>query len=87
MAMTATQSHPWFDSNQYLVGRSCEYCRNNAEHESWCITQNLEVLRVWQAVLDPSKLSLHDELILHALGVAWSDKHQASRRVRAVAFR
>ena len=79
--MTTTQSHPWFDSNRYSTEISCEYCQS-ADHEFWCITQNLEVLRAWQAVLDPAKLSLHDELILHALGVVWVDKNQAARRTR-----
>jgi hypothetical protein len=72
VAMPVTQSHAWFDSNQYSAGLACEYCHGNPGHEQWCITQNLRVLRAWQPVLDPSKLSLHDELILHALGVAWS---------------
>jgi hypothetical protein len=70
-AMAVTQSHTWFDSNQYSAGLGCEYCHATAAHERWCITQNLEVLRAWQPVLDPSRLSFHDELILHALGVAW----------------
>lgn len=80
--MTTTQSHPWFDSNRYTADLSCEYCRSAEHHEFWCITQNLEVLRAWQAVLDPAKLSLHDELILHALGVAWVDKNHAIRRAK-----
>jgi len=80
--MTTAQSHPWFDSNRYPTQISCEYCQRDDHHEFWCITQNLEVLRAWQAVLDPAKLSLHDELILHALSVAWFDKNQAARRSR-----
>ena len=78
--MTATQSHSWFDSNQYTADLACEYCQGSARHEFWCITQNLEVLSAWQAVLNPANLSLHDELILHALGVAWIDRHRATRR-------
>jgi hypothetical protein len=80
--MTTTQSHPWFDSKHYLADLTCEYCQNTGHHEFWCITQNLEVLRAWQAVLDPAKLSLHDELILHALGVAWVDRSQSLRWIR-----
>jgi hypothetical protein len=82
MAMTTTQSHPWADSNAHRAEFSCEYCQCVEHHEFWCITQNLEVLRAWQAVLDPAQLGLHDELILHALGVAWADKKQAMRRNR-----
>ena len=77
--MTTTQSHPWADSRNDTADFSCEYCQCVEHHEFWCITQNLEVLRAWQAVLDPAKLSLHDELILHALGVAWADKKHATR--------
>ncbi len=75
--MTTTQSFPGFDSHR-TTETCCEYCQSAELHEFWCITQNLEVLRAWQAVLDPAKLTLHDELILHALGVAWVDKKQAT---------
>ena len=70
--MPVTQSHAWFDSNQYSSAVACEYCHGNPSHEPWCVTQNLRVLQAWQPVLDPSKLSFQDQLILHALGVAWS---------------
>ena len=69
--MPVAQSHAWFDSNQYLAAVACEYCQAGPGHEPWCITQNLRVLEAWQPVLDPSKLSFQDQLILHALGVAW----------------
>jgi hypothetical protein len=72
--MTVTQSLPWYQASQQTSGFSCDYCQSAACHEPWCITQNLEVLKAWQAVLDPSKLSLHDELVLHALGVMWVDQ-------------
>jgi len=80
--MTTAQSHPWSDNNNFASEIACEYCQSAELHEFWCITQNLEVLRAWQAVLDPAKLSLHDQLILHALGVAWFDKNQAAQRSR-----
>ena len=70
--MPVAQSHAWFDSNQYSAAVACEYCQASPAHEPWCITQNIRVLEAWQPVLDPSKLSLQDVLILHALGVVWS---------------
>jgi hypothetical protein len=70
--MPVTQSHAWFDSNQYSASAlACEYCQASPGHERWCITQNLRVQEAWQPVLDPAKLSFQDRLILHALGVAW----------------
>ena len=80
--MTTTQSHPWFEVNQSIGTHACEYCQATVCHEFWCITQNFEVLKAWQAVLDPSKLGLHDQLILHALGVAWTDTRQAPRKTK-----
>jgi hypothetical protein len=71
MAMSATHSYPWFHSNQYTADAACEHCDGIVRHEPWCITQNLNVMNAWEPVLDPAKLSLHDQLILHALGVAW----------------
>ena len=76
--MTTTQSHPWFEANPSTANLACEYCQASTCHEFWCITQNLEVLKAWQAVLDPAKLSVHDQLILHALGVAWTDTRLGS---------
>ncbi len=69
--MTTTHSLPWYQTSQHTADLTCEYCQSAARHEFWCITQNIEVLKAWQAVFDPLKLSLHDELILHALGVTW----------------
>jgi hypothetical protein len=71
MAMSATQSYPWFHSNRYTADAVCEHCEGVVRHEPWCITRNPNVMNAWEAVLDPAKLGLHDQLILHALGVAW----------------
>ncbi len=75
--MPATQSHAWFP-NQYVVELACEHCKGVVRHEPWCITQNPNVMGAWEIVLDPTKITLHDKLILHALGVCWnaSAKHQ-----------
>lgn len=71
MAMSTTQSNPMFHSNRYTADASCEHCEGVLRHEAWCITRNSNVMNAWDSVLDPAKLSLHDQLILHALGVAW----------------
>ena len=70
--MPVAPSQAWFDSNHYSAGVACEYCQASPGHEPWCITQNVRVLEAWQPVLDPSRLSFQDHLILHALGVAWT---------------
>ena len=50
-------------------------------HESWCTTQSASVHYAYQAVLDPNQLSLGDELVLHALEVAWTaERSQAKLR-------
>ncbi|HVP41966.1 MAG TPA: hypothetical protein VMS96_00960 [Terriglobales bacterium] len=41
-------------------------------HERWCPTRNLQVAYAYQVLADPSRLSLRDQLILHALGVTWN---------------
>ena len=72
MAMSATQSYPWFHSNRFTAEAACEHCEGIVRHEPWCITRNPQVMNAWESVLDPAKLSVHDHLILHALGVAWN---------------
>ena len=72
MAMSATQSYPWFHSNRYTAEAACEHCAGTVHHEPWCITRNPHVMNAWEAVQDPVKLSVHDQLILHALGAAWT---------------
>ncbi len=82
--MTTARPQTYFDSNQYAADSACEYCQANSQHEFWCITQNIEVLKAWQAVLNPARLSLHDQLILHALGVAWGNVRQETQCTRLV---
>ena len=71
--MPTTQSQPWFHSNRYTADATCEYCGGLIRHEAWCITRNPNVTYAWEAVLDTARLDLHDQLILHALGVSWSE--------------
>lgn len=83
--MTVAQSMPWFRSNQQSTDLACDYCQENGRHEPWCITQNLQVLGAWQAVLNSARLSLHDELILHALGCSWTDMKRHAHHERKLA--
>lgn len=69
--MSAAQSSPWFHSNRCAEEATCEFCGGLIRHEAWCIIRNPQVMAAWEAVADPSKLDLHDHLILHALGVSW----------------
>ena len=60
-----------YHSNQYNAQSACEHCGGIVRHERWCITCDAVVQYAYGAVLDPEKLSLCDQLILHALGVSW----------------
>ncbi len=75
--MTATQSDFWLRDNASLEVFACEHCDGVHHHQSWCLLRNPNVVSAWEAVLDPAKLSLHDVLILHALGVAWVKRMEA----------
>jgi 3-oxoacyl-[acyl-carrier-protein] synthase III len=69
------QSHlPLSHSNQYTADSACGHCEGVIRHEAWCITQNASIQYAYQALLDPGHLSPGDQLILHALGAAWTPK-------------
>jgi len=61
-------------SNLYSPQTACEHCGNLLAHEGWCFTRNTAVQYAYQIVMDPSKLTLADHLILHSLGVTWEMK-------------
>jgi len=63
-----------FYSNQYCAASACEHCDGVIRHEPWCITRNSLVLYAYEVLLHAEKLSLQDQLILHALGAAWNSK-------------
>jgi hypothetical protein len=74
--MSKASSTTWFHSNRYTAESSCEHCGGVLRHESWCITVDATVYYAYQIVLDPGKLTAGDALILHALGVTWTDCHK-----------
>jgi len=60
-------------SNQYTAHATCAYCEGTFKHEAWCATRDPKVSYAYQIVLDASKITLGDSLILHSLGVAWEE--------------
>jgi len=74
MPMPTANLSPWYHCNAYSADTACEHCLGVIRHESWCISCNEEVAYAYEVVMDAGKLSLGDQLILHALGVVWSSK-------------
>jgi hypothetical protein len=86
--MSVENQLPLRHSNRYSADSACAYCDGLVHHESWCATQNANVYYAFEAVLDPTQLSVGDELSLRALGVVWtteriSVKRRASQQPRA----
>lgn len=52
---------------------ACDRCQGVTEHEPWCVTQDPRVCYAYEIVTHASKLTFIDTLILHSLGVTWSD--------------
>ncbi len=60
-----------YHSNRYSADATCEHCGGVVRHQGWCITVNPAVRYAYEVVSDSAKLTLKDQLILHALGVVW----------------
>jgi len=65
------ETSSWYHTNKYTADAACEHCGGVVRHEEWCITCNRTVAYAYAAVLD-GRLTMEDELILHALGVCWT---------------
>ena len=63
----------WFHLNRYNALAACEHCRGIIRHEPWCMLVAPIVSYAYEIVTDPSKLTVGDALMLHALGVAWDE--------------
>lgn len=74
---------PWSHSNQYSADSACLHCEGVVRHEPWCHEQNADVHYAYQAVAEPDLLSLADQLILHALGAAWTGEKLSAETARA----
>ncbi len=70
----------WYHANKYAADSACEHGGGIIRHERWCITRNALVAYAYAAVLDPAKLTIADELILHALGVSWTKTYNGTSR-------
>ena len=68
------RAEKWYHSNQYNAETECEHCSGVVRHEPWCITRNASVAYAYAVVVDAANLTYEDQLILHALGVAWTGK-------------
>jgi hypothetical protein len=75
--MSTQNQLPWSHSNLYSADSACVHCEGVIRHESWCLEQNADVQYAYQAVSEPDLLSLGDQVILHALGVAWTAKKRS----------
>lgn len=70
--MSTHQQTESFRSNQLTTGPVCDHCEGVTSHETWCITCNAIVRYAYGAASNSFRLTLGDELSLHALGVEWS---------------
>jgi hypothetical protein len=51
---------------------ACALCEGTFQHEAWCASRDPGASYAYQIVVDSSKLTEGDSLILHSLGVAWT---------------
>lgn len=68
-----------YHRNRYNSERACGYCEGVTDHERWCATRDPKVFYAYEILLDPSKISQGDALILHSLGVAWAETLLATK--------
>ncbi len=59
------------------VASACPHCLGVQGHEPWCATRAPHVQYAFEILLQPRKLTIGDALILHSLGVTWSDRATA----------
>jgi len=71
--MSTQPASTWQHSNKYSADSACKHCKGVVRHEPWCITRSELVLYAYEAVVDAGALSEGDKLILHALGVSWTN--------------
>jgi hypothetical protein len=71
--MTPSNSAAWRHTNNYSAESSCQHCAGVVRHEPWCVAVNAAVCYAYSIVLDAERLGLEDRLILHALGVTWTN--------------
>ena len=62
-----------YNSKQYKTKAACALCEGVFAHESWCAARDPGASYAFQIVVDASKITTGDSLILHSLGVAWAE--------------
>jgi len=73
MSTSRKGSDAWYVSNRYNAEAACKHCGRVIRHEPWCIMIDPLVRYAYEILVDPSKLTLTDALILHSLGVTWGE--------------
>ena len=63
----------WYHDNRYHARIACRHCAGVVRHEVWCTSLNSLVRYAFQIVVESSMMTTGDVLILHALGVKWTD--------------
>jgi len=61
------------NSKQRNALSACALCEGIFVHESWCASRDPGASYAYQIVVDASKMTTGDTLILHSLGVAWAE--------------
>jgi hypothetical protein len=61
-----------YNSKKSNALSACALCGSIFAHESWCASRDPQASYAYQIVLDASKLTTRDSLILHLLAVAWA---------------
>jgi len=64
----------WYHSNRYVAQSACVHCQGVIRHQPWCIEVNAAVRYAYEILLNPHKMTFGDALILHSLGVVWSNE-------------
>jgi len=60
------------NSNSCSAPTPCAFCEGIFQHAAWCASRDPGASYAYQIVVDASKITTGDSLILHSLGVAWS---------------
>jgi hypothetical protein len=62
-----------YNSKEYKTKAACALCQGMLAHEAWCAARDPGASYAFQIVVDASKLTTGDALILHSLGVVWGE--------------
>ncbi len=61
-----------YNSKQSNSPFACALCEGTFSHEAWCASRDPGASYPYQIVVDASKMTMGDTLILHSLGVTWA---------------